>query len=65
MKLYADKKRREVEFQPGDKVYLKIQPYRMKSLAKKINQKLSPRFYGPFEVLERIGQVAYKLQLPE
>ncbi|CAH9114190.1 unnamed protein product, partial [Cuscuta europaea] len=49
----------------GDLVYLKIQPYKLKSLAKRINQKLSPRFYGPFEILERIGAVAYKLKLPD
>ena len=42
MKNQADKKRRDVEFEVGDKVYLKIQPYRLKSLATQINQKLSP-----------------------
>jgi len=64
MKNQADKKRRDIEFQVGDVVFLKIQPYRLRSLAKRINQKLSPRFYGPFEVEERIGTVAYKLKLP-
>jgi len=44
MKMYADKKRREVEFQMRNKVFLKIQPYRMKTLAMKLNQKLSAQF---------------------
>jgi len=56
--MYANKKRCEVEFQQGDK------PYHVKTLARKLNQKLSARFYGPYEVLERIGKVAYKLKLP-
>ena len=46
MKLLADKHRRELTFEVGDWVYLKIQPYRLKSLAKKRNEKLSPRFFG-------------------
>jgi hypothetical protein len=46
-------------------VYPKIQPYKLKSLAKRMNQKLSPRFYGPYEIGQKIGAVAYKLKLPE
>jgi len=61
----ADKKRREVVFDIGDLVYLKIHPYIMKSLATRVNEKLSARFYGPFEVVERIGEVAYRLKLPQ
>lgn len=45
-------------------VYLKIQPYKLKSLAKRVNQKLKPRYYGPYEIEQRIGFVAYKLKLP-
>lgn len=41
MKLYADNKRRELEFNVGDSIYLKLQPYKFKSLAKKVNEKLS------------------------
>jgi len=65
MKQAADKRRRELIFQPGELVYLKLHPCRMQSLATLPNQKLAPRFYGPYEVLERIGEVAYKLKLPE
>ena len=45
-------------------VYLRIQPYKLKSLAYRMNQKLSLQFYGPFEILERVGAMAYKLKLP-
>lgn len=43
MKSYADQGRRDVVYEVGDKVYLKIQPYRLKTLARRVNQKLSPR----------------------
>ena len=64
MKKYYDQGKRDVSFKPGDFVYLKLQPYRQKSLKKKFNVKLSQQYYGPFKVLERIGEVAYKLELP-
>lgn len=62
-KSYADTRRRELEFQVGDRVFLKISPVRgIKRFGKK--GKLSPRFIGPFEVLERIGSLAYRIALP-
>ncbi|KAK8452941.1 hypothetical protein SEVIR_5G201966v4 [Setaria viridis] len=65
MKSQADKKGTEREFHVGDLVYLKLQPYIQTSVAPRSNQKLSFKFYGPFKILQRVGQVAYKLDLHE
>ncbi|KAL0561486.1 hypothetical protein IC582_001914 [Cucumis melo] len=64
MKLYADRKRRHVEFQIDELVLLKIRPYRQTTLRSKRNEKLSSRYFGPYKILERIGEVAYRLELP-
>nr|UBX54614.1 transposon Tf2-1 polyprotein [Lupinus angustifolius] len=64
MTVQANKHRREVQFEEGDWVYLKIQPYKLKSLASRSCVKLSPRFYGPYQIDSRVGLVAYKLVLP-
>lgn len=46
MKKFVDLKRREVQFEVGDAVYLKLKPYRQRSLARKRSEKLAPKFYG-------------------
>jgi hypothetical protein len=62
-KVYADNRRRELEFQVGDHVFLKVSPGRgIRRFG--IKGKLSPRFIGPFEILERVGEVSYRLALP-
>ncbi|WVZ53598.1 hypothetical protein U9M48_004515 [Paspalum notatum var. saurae] len=65
MKFQADTKRSEREFQVEDSVYLKLQPYIQSSVASRAHQKLTFRYYGPFTILQRIGAVAYKLDLPD
>ena len=62
-KIYADVRRRPLEFEVGDHVFLKVMPKRGVVGFGKCG-KLSPRFIGPFEILERIGTVAYRLALP-
>ena len=64
MKVFADAKRHHAEFQPGDMVYLKLRPYRQRSLARRKFEKLAARYYGPYKILQRIGSVAYRLELP-
>ncbi|KAK4391075.1 hypothetical protein Sango_2170800 [Sesamum angolense] len=65
MKTQADKKRSEREFAVGDLVFVKLRPYKQTSLKSHCIYKLMPRFFGPFKVLQRVGAIAYKLELPE
>ena len=62
-KSYADLKRRPEEFTVGERVLLRVSPMR-RVIRFGIHGKLSPRFIGPYEILERVGKVAYRLALP-
>ncbi|KAA3460467.1 DNA/RNA polymerases superfamily protein [Gossypium australe] len=62
-KSYADLKRKEIEFDVGDQVFLKVSPWK-KVMRFGRKGKFSPRFIRPYRVLKRVGQVAYQLELP-
>ena len=63
-KSYADSKRKETVHEVRDRVYLRVSPLRgVKRFG--VKGKLAPRFIRPYRVLERMGEVAYKLELPE
>jgi hypothetical protein len=64
MKMVHDKGHRHVEFTPGDLVWLHLNQRAAASVRDNARTKLAPKFFGPYEVIERIGPVAYKLRLP-
>ena len=62
-KSYADNRRRDLQFDIGDRVFLKISPWKgVLRFGKR--GKLSPRYIGPYEIVSKVGPVAYKLKLP-
>lgn len=64
MKTKADKHRTDYSFNVGELVLVKLQPYKQQSTASRLSQKFSKRYFGPFPIIEKVGKVAYKLQLP-
>jgi hypothetical protein len=64
MKLFTDRHRVNREFQVGEQVLLRLQPYTQSSLVNRPYPNLAYKFFGPFTVLERVGAVAYRLYLP-
>ena len=62
-KSYADNHRRDLEFDIGDFVFLKVSPWKG-AVRIKGKGKLSPRFVGPYEIVERVGACVYRLLLP-
>ncbi|KAL0362171.1 UNVERIFIED_CONTAM: Transposon Tf2-11 polyprotein [Sesamum calycinum] len=61
-KSYADKHRREMEYEVREKVFLKVSPWR--GILRFSKKAMSPRYIGPYEILERVGPLAYRLALP-
>lgn len=64
MKSIANNKRKEVNYEVDSLVYVKLQPYCQVSLTGVKYNKLNKRYCGPFRIIEQIGHVAYKLELP-
>ncbi|KAJ7949263.1 Ty3/gypsy retrotransposon protein [Quillaja saponaria] len=64
MKAFVDSHRIDKEFQVGDSVYLKLQPYRQFTIASRVNIKLHHRFLGPYVIVRRVGSASYELKLP-
>jgi hypothetical protein len=63
MKQQVDQHRSERYFDEGDQVFLHLHTYKHTSLKYKVPQKLPLKFYGPYQIIQCIGQVAYKLDL--
>lgn len=64
MEQQANKKRRDLEFEAGDLVWLQLQPYRQSTVAQRCSEKRAKCFFGPYKILERIGVVEYRVELP-
>lgn len=61
----ANNKRRDISFDVGEWVLLKLYPYHQQIVVKQVHQKLASDFYGPYRMIEKVESVAYKLQLPK
>ena len=61
-KSYTDMRRKDIRYEIGDKVFLKVSPWK-KVMRFRKNGKLNPRFIRPYEVIEKVGPVAYRLVL--
>lgn len=64
MKSQVDKNMTERVFVVGDLVFLKLQPYAQSSVVHRANHKVAFKFYGPYRISEKMGEVAYRLELP-
>ena len=63
-KQYADQHRVERNFQENEFMYLRLHTYKQTTIKGKGSEKLKPRFYGPYKVIRKVGEVAYELELP-
>lgn len=60
-----NKKRRPADIKVEDWVYLKIQPHRKVSIPSRLHPKFSAHYFSPFQVVQQVGEVAYRLKLPK
>lgn len=65
MKMFADLRRKEWTFEKGKWAFIRLQPYQQMSVSPRENTELFPWFYGPFKIIDKVGSVAYRLDLPE
>ena len=65
MKQQANRNRTEREFEVGEWIFFKLQPYKQLSLKQKGKHKLAPKYYGPYQINKKISQVGYSLSLPD
>jgi len=61
MKQFADRKRSDRELEVGEQVYLRLQYLHLKSISQRPVNKLTPKYFGPFTITDKRGEVAYKL----
>jgi len=61
MKQFADQKRSDKKLEVGEQVYLRLRYPHLKAISKRPVNKLTPRYFGPFTITNKIGEVAYKL----
>lgn len=64
MRTQANCHRRNKEFEVGNGVYVKLQPYQQSSIAHRLSNKLAKKYYGPYQIAALVGNVAYRLLLP-
>ncbi|POO03134.1 LOW QUALITY PROTEIN: Chromo domain-like [Trema orientale] len=64
MKHHVDEAHKDVKFDVGDLVYLKLQPYRQRTLTQRRNEKLAACYYDPHPMVAKVGAVTYRLELP-
>lgn len=64
MKLYADKYRKYLSSNDGNWVYLKLQHYKKSSVEPRSHHKLSKQYFGPYQILKKLGLITYEVQLP-
>lgn len=65
MKQMADSKQRDIEYQVGDLVFIKLHPYRQQTVFRRAYKKFASRFCGPYLIEQGVGKVSYKIKLPQ